>query len=249
MRQTIKTALTAVVLTMSLAGPALGATPQAAPALSTIGLQPDGSYKMPSGTVIPPAPAPPRNANGFQSGLSPEVAKATADLTTALLISSRQAADKGYAGAQFDLGAMYFEGSGVTRDYVEAVKWYRLAATQGNGRAQFNLGLMYAAGQGVTQDYAEAIKWYRLAADQGDADAQNNLGVMYAAGQGVTQDYVQAHTWFNIAASRYSAFTKQDRDRAVRNRDSIAAKMTPAQIAEAQAMARKCQASNFKQCD
>ena len=28
-----------------------------------------------------------------------------------------------------------------------------------------------------------------------------------------------------------------------------AAKMTPAQIAEAQAMARKCQASNFKQCD
>jgi hypothetical protein len=29
----------------------------------------------------------------------------------------------------------------------------------------------------------------------------------------------------------------------------IAAKMTPQQIAEAQALARECQASNFKQCD
>jgi hypothetical protein len=32
-------------------------------------------------------------------------------------------------------------------------------------------------------------------------------------------------------------------------RNNVAAKMTPAQIAQGQEMARKCQASNFKQCD
>ena len=32
---------------------------------------------------------------------------------------------------------------GVEQDYVEAVKWYRLAAEQGNADAQYNLGVAY----------------------------------------------------------------------------------------------------------
>lgn len=66
---------------------------------------------------------------------------------------------------------------------------------------------------------------------------------MYANGQGVAQDYVRAHMWFNLGA------ISGDSADAASNRDIVAARMTPAQIAEAQAMARKCQASNFKQCD
>ena len=119
------------------------------------------------------------------------------------------------------------------------MKWYRLAADQGDAEARYNLGLMYDTGQGVPQDYAQAVKWYRLAADQGDARAQNNLGVMYGTGQGVPQDYIQAHKWYNLAASRLTASEKEPRDRAVKNRDIIAAKMTPAQIAEAQKLARE----------
>ena len=101
---------------------------------------------------------------------------------------------------------------------------------------------MYANGQGVPQDYAEAVKWYRKAAEQGDAVAQYNLGVMYKKGDGVPQDYVQAHVWFNLAAA------KGDKD-AVKNRDIVAGKMSPAQIAQAQEMAEKCQASNYKKCE
>ena len=132
---------------------------------------------------------------------------------------------------------MYGNGHGVAQDYNQAVSWYRKAADQGLAMAQFNLGTAYASGQGVPQDYNQAASWYRKAADQGDADAQFNLGFMYSNGQGVPQDYVEAYKWFNIAAA-YSA-DKEVRDDATKNRDLVAEKMTPEQIAEAQKRARE----------
>ena len=99
---------------------------------------------------------------------------------------------------------------------------------------------MYAIGQGVPQDYLQGVKWWRLAADQGLAGAQFSLGTMYDGGKGVPQDYVQAYKWYDLAASRFPASEKEYRDVAVKNRDSITAKMTPpAQIAEAQKLARE----------
>ena len=85
------------------------------------------------------------------------------------------AADRGHVKAQFNLGAMYEDGTGVSQSYPEAVNWYRKAAEQGHAMAQLNLGMMYSYGQGVEQDYLEAAKWYRLAADQGDVYAQHML--------------------------------------------------------------------------
>ena len=94
---------------------------------------------------------------------------------------------------------------------------------------------MYDNGQGVPQDYAQAVSWYRKAADQGYALAQFSLGGMYYSGRGVPQDYIQAHMWWNLAASRYTDPT--DRADAVKNRDLVAAKLTPAQVVEAQRLA------------
>ena len=148
----------------------------------------------------------------------------------------------GNADAQYNLGLMYANGQGVTQDYKEAVKWWRLSADQGNASAQSNLGDMYADGKGVTQDYKEAVKWYRLSSDQGDADAQFNLGFMYETGQGVSQDYIRAHMWWNISAS-------SGHKNAESNRDKVAKKMTQQQIEKAQEMARRCQSSNYKNCD
>ena len=135
------------------------------------------------------------------------------------------------------LGSLYGVGQGVPQDYAEAVKWYRRAAEQGRADAQANLGVMYSNGQGVPQDYAEAVKWSRRAAEQGHAHAQAFLGTLYGLGRGVPQDYVQAHMWLNLAASRPSPGT--DHDKNVKLRDRVAAEMTPAQIAEAQRLARE----------
>ena len=79
---------------------------------------------------------------------------------------------------------MYLNGAGVPQDYVEAVRWYRLAADQGDAEAQNNLGFMYANGRGGPQDYAEAERWWRLAADQGHADAQLGLEMLSDRGEG-----------------------------------------------------------------
>ena len=129
------------------------------------------------------------------------------------------------------------------KDYATAAPLFRSLAAQGYTVAQYNLALMYDNGQGVAQDYKEAVRLYGLAAAQGYTVAQSNLGTMYEFGTGVAQDYVRAHMWYNLGA------ISGDSKNASTNRDNIAKRMTPAQIGEAQAMARKCQASNFKQCD
>jgi TPR repeat protein len=133
--------------------------------------------------------------------------------------------------AQYNLGVMYKQGLGVPQDDAEAVKWWRLAADQKLAAAQSNLGTMYDSGRGVEQDYGQALKWYRLAADQGEAFAQYNLGLMYGKGEGVPQDYVLAHIWMNLSA------IKGDQ-KAIEAREKVALAMTPAQIAEAQKLAR-----------
>jgi hypothetical protein len=131
---------------------------------------------------------------------------------------------------------MHLGGPGVPQDYAEAVRWCRKAAEQGHPGAQFQLGVMYEMGLGVTQDWAEAVRWYRKAAEQGDAHAQFDLGVMYAHGEGVPQDYVQAHMWVSLAASRASG---DDQRKFAHERDFLAEKMTPQQVAEAQRLARE----------
>jgi TPR repeat protein len=98
---------------------------------------------------------------------------------------------------------------------------------------------MYKHGQGVPQDSAQAVTWYRRAAEQGLALAQLDLGLMYETGQGVSQDNIQAHKWLNQAAARASASEHQLRELAVAGRDRVAARMTAAQIAEAQRLARE----------
>ena len=148
----------------------------------------------------------------------------------------RLAADQGVASAQFNLGIMYANGEGVPQNSAEALKLYRLAADQGTSSAQVSAGHMYYYGIGVPQDYVEALKWYRLAANQGNAIGQFDLGFMCENGHGVPQDYARAHMWFNLSAA-------QGNQIAAESRDSIAKRMTPAQIAEAQKLAREWQST------
>jgi len=148
-------------------------------------------------------------------------------------------AERGSPVAQSNLGLMYYNSRGVSQDYAEAMKWFKKAADQGDAVGQYYMGLMYYDGKIVPQNYAEATKWFRKAADQGDADAQYSLGLMYAIGKGVPQDYVLAYMWLNLASTRDSAWGKEKRDKAKENRKNLPSKMTPAQIAEAQKLARE----------
>jgi TPR repeat protein len=138
---------------------------------------------------------------------------------------------------------MYHEGKGVKRSYPEASKWYKLAADQNYPLAQYALGTMFFNGEGfLNKNYSAAAGWYKEAAANGSAKAQRALGLMYGRGQGVPQDFVRAYMWINLAA------TDGATDKAT-DRNLIAAKMTPQQIAEAQKLAEECQARDFKNCN
>ncbi len=83
-------------------------------------------------------------------------------------------------------------------------------------------------------DYATALQEFKRLAERGAASAQLMLGVMYSKGQGVPQDYVRAHMWFDLAGSYLPPGNPRHK-----YREEVAALMTPAQIAEAQRLARE----------
>src|SRR2546427_676531 len=150
-----------------------------------------------------------------------------------LLADIRAKAEKGDAQSQFELGTSFSVGNlGVSKDEVEAVKWYRKAAEQNYAEAQCDLGVCYERGEGVEQDYAEAVKWFRKAAEPNDDDAQYNLGVCYAKGQGIAKDYVEGYKWLLLAAAQGD----ENKKKAV---TLLETRMSQEQIAEGQELAHK----------
>jgi TPR repeat protein len=157
-------------------------------------------------------------------------AKPPADESFQQLMGSARfiaAAEAGDAVAEYML-------SGRLGDQTRALEWTRRAAEHGHERAQADLGLRYMLGQEVPQSYFEAFKWYSRAAQQGLVGVFATLGAMYERGQGVPQDFVEAYKWYTLAAARMQA---RAAGIAAEDRDKLAAKMTPGQVAEAQARA------------
>ena len=104
------------------------------------------------------------------------------------------------------------------------------AAEQGDADAQFMLGISYVQGKGVAQGDKQAATWFRKAAEQGNAKAQLLLGVMYDNGVGVVQDNKLAYVWSSVSAANGDV-------EAATNRDLFAKRLSPAVLAEAQALA------------
>lgn len=121
------------------------------------------------------------------------------------------------------------------KDYAAAVAIWRPLAEQGNAEAQTLLGAMCWSGEGVPRDHAEAAKWYLRAAQQGYARAQNDIGFMYGFGEGIPpHDDVEAYKWISLAIMRYTAKNQNRLDQAIKDRATLEARMTPAQIAQAE---------------
>ena len=123
------------------------------------------------------------------------------------------------------------DNEGSLSEYAGGINKTRDLAQAGDASAQYDLGQKYELGESVPQDYEEAMRWYRLAAEQGHVVAQTEIGVLYSKGYGVPKDYVQAHMWLSLAGLHGN-------EDAIRRRGSLEGKMTPAQIAEAQGLAR-----------
>jgi TPR repeat protein len=62
---------------------------------------------------------------------------------------------------------------------------------------------------------------------------------MFERGHGTRQDLVQAQMWYMLSASYFRASEAKNRGLVIKNRDTLAAKMTPEQVAEARRRARE----------
>lgn len=108
----------------------------------------------------------------------------------------------------------------------------REQAEKGDVNAQWLLAGRYAAGSGgVSQDGVGVANWYRRAAEQGNATSQLMLGVLYFGGVGVPKDMGLAYMWLIIAEMHGGEVP-------VEFRNQVMDQMTPAQIAEAEKLAR-----------
>jgi TPR repeat protein len=122
------------------------------------------------------------------------------------------------------------------KDFALALSIWKPLAGEGNAEAETLLGAMYWQGEGVARDHAEASRLYLAAAEQGYARAQNNIGFMYGFGEGIPpRDDVQAYKWISLAVDRYTVKNQERRDQAAKDLATLKARMSPTQLAEAEA--------------
>ena len=177
-------------------------------------------------------------------------------------------ADNNNSNAQKLLSVMYLQGLGVPKDLSESNKWLRRAAANGDAEAMTLMGNRNLLGTGMSQNFAEALRWWKLSAAKQYFPAFWQLGNWYAA-EGVSYrenpapDYLKAYMWYdlyNVFLSNREKYhsvhpnnSEAEYARAVsqadQRRDRARKALTPAQIAEAQDMARRCQLFDFRNCD
>ncbi len=144
-----------------------------------------------------------------------------------------KAAAAGDVAAEARLGRLYRTGvPGVARDPMQAAKWSIRGASQGNAVAQANLGYMAMDGTSGPVDAAAAAGWFKRSAEQGDAGGMMGLATLTESGKGVPKDAVQAYKWYALASVDDGDYAADLFERAKRQKEALAAKMTPAQVAQ-----------------
>lgn len=113
---------------------------------------------------------------------------------------ARPVAEQGHPIAQYFLGLLHKDGTGVPKDQAKAVEWFRKSANQGYPDAQFALGIAYLKGDGVKADAAQYRSWMRQAAEKGQAVAMYHVGTHYYKGEGEPRNLDRAIYWLQRAA-------------------------------------------------
>jgi alginate production protein len=85
----------------------------------------------------------------------------------------------GIAEAQWELGKLYLDGKGVTKDPGLAFSWIAQAAENGLPRAYTTLGTLYEEGIGTLIDLIKARDLYSRAVQSGETKASYHLGRFY----------------------------------------------------------------------
>lgn len=131
-------------------------------------------------------------------------ALASEDYTTAFKWWIK-AADMDYPVAQNNLGFLYQNGLGVTKNDGEAFKWFLRSAKNGFSLGQYNLASCYFEGIGTNQSEEEGLMWIKKSAEGGEPMAMLALGFFYQDGDsnGNNRNEEKAEYWLKECAKTY----------------------------------------------
>ena len=111
-------------------------------------------------------------------------------------------AEMGDVEALTDLGAIYEEGKGVTRDLQLAERYYLEASEKGSANAANKMGVLCWQVDGYPKDLEVARQWFSFGAQNGSASAMFNLGATYYTES--PPNYDMAQQFFANAVKRPS---------------------------------------------
>ena len=138
-------------------------------------------------------------AQTAQELLSDANAKYEAGQMDAALELYTQAANKGLAEAQYQLGKMYYLGESGSKDYSSASMWFKRAARQRHAKAEYGLATCYMNGDGLPVNYDQALMYMKASALRGYVPAQRKLAELYQKGVLVEADSVEAKRWRDMS--------------------------------------------------
>ena len=98
--------------------------------------------------------------------------------------------------ANYELGYMYQNGSGVEKDLEQAKYYYKLGVSLGDKNAAWRLGVIYKN----EMEYIEAYQYLLKAAEQGQGMAMYEVAKLYENGLGAPYDMEKAIEWYHKCA-------------------------------------------------
>lgn len=165
----------------------------------------------------------------FQKGFD---AYESGDYATALK-EFRSLADKGDAGAQYNLGFAYQQGHERADVYRSRVEKLMTPAQLEKARQLVR--------EAIAKNRRASPKPTKSATEQITAADYYKLGREYALRLDVTKDLTRTYMWWHIAASKGN-------EDALRGRDIIVEQMTSAQVEKALELASECVMKGYKYC-
>ena len=115
-----------------------------------------------------------------------------------------------YPSAMRALSLCKLNGTGTTKETIEAVSLMKKAGEGGDPAALCYLGLWYLNGEnGFVLDEKEAVHYFEMSAEKGFASAHRNLGYCYENGLGVSRDIQKAFDEYDEGSSGNDSYSQK----------------------------------------
>jgi TPR repeat protein len=105
----------------------------------------------------------------------------------------------GDSEACYNVGALYYFGKGVKKDYQKAFSFLKKSCDGEYADGCYGVGRAYFSGQGVKQDYAKAFGFLEKACEGKNDSGCLGVAMSYEYGTGVKQDKDQAKSFYKTA--------------------------------------------------